>query len=254
MKSLAEILAALLEDGFEGARNEAATCLGTLMKMVGERPLNAIMDGLADMRKAKVKESYEKAVVKCKSPGTGPPNVAPAPKPTVKKPPIVTKSMVVDEGEIPPKNPVNQPPAKAPVCVTTLMLFQYVLINHKKPKKPPVAGNTAPAAKKPSQPAPSKTPKASPSQAAGALDTFKYKHTPEDAEALAAELLPSSIMTDLADANWKTRLAALEELALWVEDKIDTLDAEVVVRALAKKGWGEKNFQVCFDILLGVEY
>ncbi|KAF8228198.1 microtubule associated protein [Tricholoma matsutake] len=226
VKSLAEILAALLEDGFEGARNEAATCLGTLMKMVGERPLNAIMDGLADMRKAKVKESYEKAVVKCKSPGTGPPNVAPAPKPTVKKPPIVTKSMVVDEGEIPPKNPVNQPPAKAP------------------PKKPPVAGNTAPAAKKPSQPAPSKTPKASPSQAAGALDTFKYKHTPEDAEALAAELLPSSIMTDLADANWKTRLAALEELALWVEDKIDTLDAEVVVRALAKKGWGEKNFQV----------
>jgi len=55
-------------------------------------------------------------------------------------------------------------------------------------------------------------------------------------------------MTDLADANWKTRLAALEALAPWVEGEIDKLDAEVVVRALAKKGWAEKNFQVRFSI------
>ena len=116
MKPLAETLGALLEDSFEGARNEAATCLGILMKMVGERPLNALMEGLADVRKAKVKESYEKAVVKCKSPGSGPPKVAPAPKPTAKKAPVVAKSAVVDENEA--KNPVNQPPTKAPVRMT----------------------------------------------------------------------------------------------------------------------------------------
>jgi cytoskeleton-associated protein 5 len=109
-------------------------------------------------------------------------------------------------------------------------------------------GNTASAAKKPTQPTLSKTAKTAPSQTSGALDTFKYKHTPEDAEALAAELLPPSTMTDLADANWKTRLAALEELTHWMEGEIDKIDAEVVVRALAKKGWGEKNFQVCFGI------
>ena len=51
-------LAGLLEDQFEGARNEAAVCLGTLMKIVGERPLNSIMDQLADVRKVKVKEAY----------------------------------------------------------------------------------------------------------------------------------------------------------------------------------------------------
>jgi cytoskeleton-associated protein 5 len=107
-------------------------------------------------------------------------------------------------------------------------------------------GNTT--TKKASHPAPSKTSKSSTSQASGALDSFKYKHTPDDAEALAAGLLPSSIMTDLADANWKTRLAAMEELTLWMEDEIDKLDAEVMVRALAKKGWGEKNFQVCSGI------
>jgi cytoskeleton-associated protein 5 len=72
----------------------------------------------------------------------------------------------------------------------------------------------------------------------------KYKHTPEDADVLAADLIPLSIMTDLGDANWKTRLAALEEMSQWLEKEVEALDAEVVVRALAKKGWGEKNFQV----------
>jgi cytoskeleton-associated protein 5 len=42
LKSVTEPLSTLLEDGFAGARDEAAVCLGTLMKMVGERPLNAL--------------------------------------------------------------------------------------------------------------------------------------------------------------------------------------------------------------------
>lgn len=69
IKPLSESLAGLLEDSFEGARNEAANCLGTLMKIVGERPLNAIMDQLAEVRKVKVKEAFEKATVKCKGGG-----------------------------------------------------------------------------------------------------------------------------------------------------------------------------------------
>ena len=76
VKPLSEALAGLLEDSFEGARNEAAICLGTLMKIVGERPLNAIMDQLAEVRKVKVKEAYDKASVKCKV-GAGPPKAAP---------------------------------------------------------------------------------------------------------------------------------------------------------------------------------
>lgn len=80
--------------------------------------------------------------------------------------------------------------------------------------------------------------------APGTLDTFKYKHTPEDAEGLAAELIPASIMEGLADANWKARLAACEEMHTWIEGVVEDVDAEVVVRAIAKKGWSEKNFQV----------
>jgi cytoskeleton-associated protein 5 len=67
---------------------------------------------------------------------------------------------------------------------------------------------------------------------------------PEEAEELAASLIPPHIMTDLGDANWKTRLAALEEMGEWVNGVIEEVDAEVVVRLLAKKGWAEKNFQV----------
>jgi len=96
--------------------------------------------------------------------------------------------------------------------------------------------------------APSKPSKSNAPAGPGALDTFKYKHTPEDAENIAAEVLPSSILTDLGDANWKTRLAGLDEMSSWLEPLLETLDAEVVVRALAKKGWGEKNFQVSFGM------
>lgn len=111
----------------------------------------------------------------------------------------------------------------------------------------PSAGpsSSAPAVKKiaPTAPATAKS-KGGAGPVPGGLDTFKYQHTPEDAEALAADLIPSNIMTDLGDANWKTRLAALEEMTGWIEEVVNEVDAEVVVRALAKKGWAEKNFQV----------
>jgi cytoskeleton-associated protein 5 len=76
------------------------------------------------------------------------------------------------------------------------------------------------------------------------LDTVKYKHTPEDADALAMDLIPSNLSADLANANWKTRLAAVEEMSTWLEGVVEQVDAEVVVRFIAKKGWNEKNFQV----------
>ncbi|KAJ7449776.1 microtubule associated protein, partial [Mycena latifolia] len=234
IKPLAETLAVLLEDGFEGARTEAATCLGTLMKMVGERPLNPVMDGLPDMRKAKVTEAFQRATVKCKSGASAPPKPAPPPAvapPPKKKAPAPKPAVVEDEQ--PPKKAVPKPPTKPPV------------------KKPPAAtagpSSAAPVKKAPAA-STAKPSKAPPPSAPAALDTFKYRHTPEDAEILASETIPPSILKDLADANWKTRLAALDEMTAWVESAINEVDAEVVVRALAKKGWAEKNFQVSAKI------
>ncbi|KAL4265310.1 CLASP family protein [Pleurotus pulmonarius] len=233
IKPMAESLATLLEDSHEGARNEAAICMGTLMKMVGERPLNAVVDSLADVRKAKVKEAYEKATVKCKSGAPAPPKpvasaTAPSSKKAPSKPPAkATQSNGDTEAEL-AKKPAAKPPARLTV------------------KKPPAASAPAAAtATKKVPPAAAKSGKAQASAAAaGSLDSFKYKHTPEDAESLAAELIPAQITTDLADSNWKTRLAAIEEMTTWLNSVIGDIDAEVVVRAIGKKGWNEKNFQV----------
>ncbi|KAF5391440.1 hypothetical protein D9757_001918 [Collybiopsis confluens] len=238
IKPLAESLASLLEDGLEGCRNEAATCLGTLMKMVGERPLNAIIEPLAEVRKAKIKEASEKASVKCKAGGAAPPKAAAPPaakKPVAKaesKPPA--KEDLLDEIE-PPKK-VAKPPAR--------------LLKSKAaaPPGPSTAPPSAPAPKKPPPVTNAKGNKPTAPAAPGALDTFKYKHTPEDAEVLAAELIPTSVLADLGDANWKTRLAALDELSAWLEALIAEVDAEVIIRSLAKKGWAEKNFQVSAKI------
>lgn len=86
------------------------------MKMVGERPLNALMDGLADVRKVKVKEAYDKAIVKCKVGSGGPP-----------KPPPVAKE--------PPK---KKSPVKAPADQTdpSVPLPEDVPLQDEAPKKP----------------------------------------------------------------------------------------------------------------------
>lgn len=244
VKPVSEALVSLLEDSYAGARDEAANAFGTLMKMMGERALGAVMDGLADVRKAKVKEAYEKATVKAKAGASAPPKPAPsktAPKKPVTKKgpppaPEVENSVVEDDAPVPEKKARGAPARLMAKKGVSAAASGAPATSASVPAKPPPAAAAAVAASKPAKGgAP-----ASPST----LDTFKYQHTPEDAEALAAELIPSNFITDLGDTNWKTRLAALEEMTTWVEGIVEELDAEVVVRALGKKGWGEKNFQV----------
>ncbi|KAI0321641.1 ARM repeat-containing protein [Amylostereum chailletii] len=245
IKPLSEALATLLEDSFAGARDEAAVALGTLMKMVGERPLGPVMDGLAEVRKAKVKEAFEKATVKAKA-GTGGPSRAVAPptseppkkKAPPKKAPAVRAPSPTEAEEAPPP-PVEKKPKGPPARLLNKKVPTAASPNGTSGALPPAAIKKLPPAAAASKPT-----KAAALAAPGTLDTFKYKHMPEDAEALAAELIPSNISTDFADSNWKARLAALEEMTTWVESTVQDLDAEVVIRFLAKKGWSEKNFQV----------
>lgn len=137
LKSITDPIATLLEDGFAGARDEAASVLGTLMKMVGERPLNALMDSLADVRKVKVKEAYEKATVKCKSaPPKAVPAAAKAPpakKPTGKK--AVVPVAVEEEPEV-PKKPTAKPPAVSARCLVILTSFSMTLFVRPKSLQP----------------------------------------------------------------------------------------------------------------------
>ncbi|KAJ1308957.1 hypothetical protein OPQ81_004640 [Rhizoctonia solani] len=254
VKLLSTQLAALLEDSDEKVRTGAAEGLGLTMKIVGERALNPVMESMDDIRKAKVKEAFEKAQVKCKATAAPPPKPPPAAAPAKKKKaaPPPKPDMVFDD----------VPPKESPAAKKAEVLDDMAPPKAKPParflKKGPAAAEK-PETEKPAKPAaaaPSK--KLPPAVAAAsakstkagpppATDTFKYKFSPEDADALSADLVPAQIQTDLADAQWKVRLAALEEMSTWLDGELNGagVESEVLFRFLGKKpGWGEKNFQV----------
>uniref|UniRef100_A0A668AMQ0 Cytoskeleton associated protein 5 n=1 Tax=Myripristis murdjan TaxID=586833 RepID=A0A668AMQ0_9TELE len=73
-----------------------------------------------------------------------------------------------------------------------------------------------------------------------------YKYVLEVCEERAAAVLPASCLQQLDSANWKERLASMEEFQRAVEtmDKAE-MPCQALVRMLAKKpGWKETNFQV----------
>ncbi|MCJ8738053.1 hypothetical protein PDJAM_G00031060 [Pangasius djambal] len=120
----------------------------------------------------------------------------------------------------------------------------------------PAAPASAPARKPPAKPsAPNK--KAKPSAPKGASAPAKAKKpegrdateaelSPEACEERAAAVLPASCMQMLDSANWKERVAAMEEFLKAIElmDNKE-MPCQALVRMLAKKpGWKETNFQV----------
>ena len=84
IKSIADAATKLLTESTEVTRAGGAEILGTVMKIMGERAMNPYLDGLDDIRKTKIKEYFEAAVVKAKDkpkPTAPPPKAAaPAPK------------------------------------------------------------------------------------------------------------------------------------------------------------------------------
>ncbi|KAG8908511.1 Microtubule-associated protein, microtubule dynamics during spindle orientation [Tulasnella sp. 403] len=294
IKPMSETLVTLMEDSFEPVRAAAAEGLGTLLKIVGERQLNPVIDPLDDIRKAKVKEAFEKATVKCKvgvapKPAV-PPKAAPAAARKAPRPPPVNgdaDEVFLNDVDATPK---AKPPArflakKAPALPAMDEEFESPrvapparLLKKKEPEELLEDGPAKPLAKPPARPlvkkpaaaagssasgggagpsttapAPKKLPPAavpagkSGNKGAGPPSMeVKYKFSSEDAEAMAAELIPEQIQADLGDANWKVRLAAMDEFNSWLEGgAADTAECEVLFRFMSKKpGWGEKNFQV----------
>ncbi|BFZ57087.1 hypothetical protein PYCC9005_004137 [Savitreella phatthalungensis] len=84
VKALAEGVVPLLGDTDAKVRDAAAEALGTLMKLVGERAMGAYLEGVDDIRKAKVQEFCGSATTKAKAPS--PSASAPASAPTSRAP------------------------------------------------------------------------------------------------------------------------------------------------------------------------
>jgi cytoskeleton-associated protein 5 len=97
-KLIADAATKLLTESSEAIRSGGAEILGTLMKIIGERAMAVHLDGLDDIRKAKIKEYFDTAEVKAKEkPKAAPPPakvtsaagkrvVAGSKKPVAKKP------------------------------------------------------------------------------------------------------------------------------------------------------------------------
>ena len=59
------------------------------------------------------------------------------------------------------------------------------------------------------------------------------------------ELVGEPKIQEMSDANWKTRLAAIQSIQETIKSKGEDIDVEAIFAALNKTpGWKENNFQV----------
>ncbi|KAL2892014.1 Spindle pole body component alp14 [Ceratocystis lukuohia] len=122
----------LLSESSEGLRSGGAEILGTIMKIIGERPMKPHLEGLDDIRKNKITEFFETAEVKAKDKPKPPPpapKAAPAPKkvvggarkaPAKKAAPSAAASRVLSPEPAPPPAAVARPAARAPAKLSGL--------------------------------------------------------------------------------------------------------------------------------------
>ncbi|KAF1946036.1 ARM repeat-containing protein [Clathrospora elynae] len=105
-KAIAEASTKLLTESQEVQRSAGAETLGTLWKIMGDRIMNAHLDGLDEIRKTKIKEFFDAAEVKSKYK----PKAAPPPKPAAA--PAATKKTMGKRPAPGAKKPA--PAVKAP--------------------------------------------------------------------------------------------------------------------------------------------
>lgn len=109
---MAEALVALLSDSAEPVRTAAAECLGTMMKIIGERAFNPYVENVPEIQLAKVRDAFARAEIKYRvggaKGGAKPAGRGPPPKPAA---PSVSKPAPVKKAA--PAAP-SSPPAKAP--------------------------------------------------------------------------------------------------------------------------------------------
>ncbi|XP_046394021.1 protein mini spindles [Ischnura elegans] len=196
-------------------RDNSAEAIGTLLKAAGEKVVMPFLTDVDALKMAKIKECCEKAVI-----------VAKVPK----------------KVERPTTAPAKGPPAGAPKAGSAAPVPV---------KRPQTAG--APV-KKGAVPKKATTVKGKGAKsgaggttvAAAIVEITEKEISQEEADERAAEIFSSEILAGLADANWKTRLAMVEqftqELNKMSKEEIQT---QVLLRTLDKKpGLRDSNVQV----------
>ncbi|KRF82972.1 protein mini spindles isoform X3 [Drosophila virilis] len=213
VKLLTTSLIKTLNESDPTVRDSSAEALGTLMKLMSEKALAALLVDVDPLKMSKIKEFHDKAEIKIKV--TAPkkeqrPATAPAAKGAATAKP--------SGGSTEPK-PVTRPATTGA---------------RKTVKKPGGAASAVPAAL---------------SKAAGGKTMASERElTPEEVQDKADELLPPEILNGLVDSNWKNRLAAMEQLLAQIPsyDVKQPGISQTLVRTIngRKPGLKEMNFQV----------
>ncbi|XP_032379164.1 cytoskeleton-associated protein 5 isoform X4 [Etheostoma spectabile] len=209
LKPFCAALIKQVNDSAPEVRDAAFEALGTAMKVVGEKAVNPFLSDLDKLKLDKIKESADKVELAGAKKGAGGGGEK---KPAAKAPPAA---------EAPPKS--SAPPRK-----TQSGAASKSSTGPSKKGKPTctVAGKAK------------KTPES--------REFTETELSVEVCEERAAGVLPASCVQLLDSANWKERLASMEEFLRAVEtmDKAE-MPCQALVRMLAKKpGWKETNFQV----------
>ncbi|XP_045035689.1 cytoskeleton-associated protein 5 [Daphnia magna] len=211
LKAYCPALIKALNEPDPGVRDSSAEALGIAMKVVGEKVIMPFLPDLEAMKMAKIKECCEKAVVSGKPSGAAKPKTAPS---------------MPESKEAAPK--IADAAQKRPGAVI---------------KKPTAAASGSGPAKKPAG-------KTAVKKAAGANakveEKIEKELSPEEVEEKAAAILPPDVITGITDANWKTRLGAMESMMQTIQtlERAD-IPTQVLVRTLCKKpGLKDNNFQV----------
>ncbi|WFD30660.1 hypothetical protein MSPP1_001681 [Malassezia sp. CBS 17886] len=236
VKPLAAALVDAMRDGAGDVRDAGAAGLAALVALLGERAMRPYIDPLDDIKKAKVREAGARdgggGLRKGGPggggvPGKGAAGADAAGAGTVGAVPGGTKGAPAARA-LPAGAPAAPGGARAAAAAATAPMAATARRTPAKSPRP--------------QPAPSARPAAAP---AATDERIRYRHSAEDAEAKAAEMLPAAVRTHLGSSNWKDRLQGAEDLQAWTLAHSDTVDAELLARSLAQRpGWRESNFQV----------
>lgn len=280
LKTLCPVIVEKLDDTTPQVREAAFEAMGTLLKVMGDRAMISYVETIDKAKMAKIEEQRDKVELKVAAGVIA----APAAQPVAEQPPLpaeepAKKKPVVkkaapkptdgggSDGGGGPASTSDQPPQPPPSSAEP---------ENKPVKKPPVKKVVKPEAETaaPTQPPDDKPPSsaaAGPKKAAagggggkgaagaggkgkGAKDVGKDDSTdppepnltPEEVDEKAAQILPAGMLDQLGDANWKTRLAACEQLQQFI-DGLSPSDMKslLFVKVLEKKpGWKDSNFQV----------
>ncbi|KAF7653352.1 hypothetical protein LDENG_00084060 [Lucifuga dentata] len=209
LKPFCAALIKQVNDSAPEVRDAAFEALGTAMKVVGEKAVNPFLTDLDKLKLDKIKECAEKVELPGGKKGGG----VGGEKKTVAKAPPSAEALL--RSSVPPKKTQTAAAIKTSAGPS---------------KKGKPASSAAGKAKKTS-----------------CMKEFTESELAAEAcEELAAAVLPASCLQQLDSANWKERLASMEEFqkAVEVMDKAE-MPCQALVRMLAKKpGWKETNFQV----------